>query len=69
MFVVTRETESYLKREALERLQYSISKLEMYVGVNRLFQWGREHGLMLVSDLRLRGGSSTEAKRMGGGRM
>jgi hypothetical protein len=34
------ETESYQKREALERLQYSISNLEMYIGVNHPFQWG-----------------------------
>jgi hypothetical protein len=37
----------------------------MLVGVNRLSQWWREHGLMLVSDLRLGGGASTEAKKMG----
>ncbi len=41
----------------------------MYIGGNHLSQWGREHGLMLDADLRLRGGASTEAKRMGGGRM
>ncbi len=62
-------TQGYLKCEAFKKIPYSISKLDMFVGVNRLSQWGREHGLMLDAYLRLRGGASTEALRMVGGRM